>query len=198
MNVKQLSATRMVASLGTVTVVAAGLLAGVYTMTQKPIADAERNRRTEAIQSVLPAFDNDVIADAVNITIAGENRPVIIYPAKVGGKPAGAAVQTYSADGFSGEITIMVGIGADGLITGYEVLSHAETPGLGAKMNDWFRDSRGHRSVIGRDPREAGFRVSKDSGGDIDGITAATITSRAFLGALRRASDAYAIYTDTI
>lgn len=57
-------------------------------------------------------------------------------------------------------------------MTGYEVLSHAETPGLGAKMGDWFRDSRGHRSVIGRDPQAGNFRVVKDPGGEIDGITA--------------------------
>lgn len=198
MSVQGLSVTRMIASLGTVTIVAAGLLGGVYSLTRDPIAEAERNKRTEAIQAVLPEFDNDVVADAVTLTLEGDDRPVTIYPAKRGGIPAGAAIQTYSPDGFSGEITIMVGIGADGHVTGYEVLSHAETPGLGAKMGDWFRDSRGHRSVIGLDPQNASFRVVKDPGGEIDGITAATITSRAFLGAIRRASAAYAIYTDSI
>ena len=71
-------------------------------------------------------------------------------------------------------------------------MSHAETPGLGAKMGDWFKMSEGKRSVIGLNPSatEGGLTVSKD-GGQVDAITAATITSRAFLDALNRASRAY-------
>lgn len=84
----------------------------------------------------------------------------------------------------------MYGFDKDGNVTGYQVISHAETPGLGAKMGDWFHSPEGHRSVIGLNPATTNMTVSKD-GGDIDAITAATITSRAFLDALRRASSAY-------
>ncbi len=69
-------------------------------------------------------------------------------------------------------------------------MSHAETPGLGAKMDEWFRSSEGKRSVIGLNPSVSRPAVSKD-GGEVDAITAATITSRAFLDALVRASDVY-------
>jgi electron transport complex protein RnfG len=74
------------------------------------------------------------------------------------------------------------------------VLSHAETPGLGAKMNEWFRSDIGNRSVIGRNPANTEMRVTKDAGGTIDAITAATISSRAFLDALRESYKAFVAY----
>lgn len=97
-------------------------------------------------------------------------------------------------NGFSGEVRVMYGFAADGTITGYEVLSHAETPGLGAKMNEWFRSDIGNRSVIGHNPANTEMRVSKDAGGAIDAITAATISSRAFLEALRESYKAFLEY----
>ena len=85
---------------------------------------------------------------------------------------------------------MIYGFDIDGNITGYEVMSHAETPGLGAKMGEWFRSPEGKRNVIGLNPATSNMTVAKD-GGDIDAITAATITSRAFLDALTRAHKAY-------
>lgn len=76
-------------------------------------------------------------------------------------------------------------------------MSHSETPGLGAKMNEWFRDSTGNRSVIGKNPAETSMRVSKDVGGDIDAITAATISSRAFLESLRDSYEAFEAYKNS-
>jgi len=73
----------------------------------------------------------------------------------------------------------------------YAVLQHAETPGLGAKMTEWFKDvSRPRQSVVGRDLSQGPLSVSKD-GGDVDAITASTITSRAFMEAVNRAYAAY-------
>ena len=116
-----------------------------------------------------------------------------IFPLTLKGKEVGAAIESYSMAGFSGEISVMVGLGNDGTITGYEVLKQGETPGLGAKMNDWFRDPKGHRSVIGRQTSTP-LTVAKD-GGEIDGITAATISSRAFLDAVNRAAECYSNYS---
>ena len=67
---------------------------------------------------------------------------------------------------------------------------HSETPGLGSKMQEWFRTDKNKQSVIGRTLTEDGLKVSKD-GGDVDAITAATISSRAFLDAINRAYSAY-------
>lgn len=182
--------TNMILSLGIITIVSAAILAGVQRLTAAPIADAERQARVEAVRSVCPDFDNDPIEARIEVVPDGETTPVAVYPATLGDKPAGAAVESYSPDGFSGEIKIMYGFDKDGNVTGYQVISHAETPGLGAKMGDWFHSPEGHRSVIGLNPATTNMTVSKD-GGDIDAITAATITSRAFLDALRRASSAY-------
>ncbi|MCM1137277.1 MAG: RnfABCDGE type electron transport complex subunit G [Muribaculum sp.] len=180
----------MVLSLGIITIVAAALLAGVYSLTEKPIKEAALNKQIEAISAVTPEFNNDPVAEAVDITPAGESTPVKVFLAKKDGQLVGAAVESYSSQGFSGEIRLIYGFDGEGTITGFEVMSHAETPGLGAKMGEWFKSPEGNRSVIGLNPASANLTVKKD-GGDVDAITAATITSRAFLDALTRASAAY-------
>ena len=180
--------TNMVLSLGTITIVAAALLAGVYSVTKEPIEEANRQKTTEAIAAVLP--EGVEIAEGMQVAIPNEERTVTVYTASKDGQPAGAAVESYSLDGFSGEINIIYGFDAEGTVTGFEVIQQAETPGLGAKMNDWFRMAEGRRSIIGLNSTSNNLTVSKD-GGDVDAITAATITSRAFLDALRRADAAF-------
>lgn len=181
----------MVLSLGIITIIAAALLAGVYTTTKEPISAAQLNKQVEAIKAVTPAFDNDPVSEAIEITPEGESTPLKVFPAKMGGQLVGAAVESYSSQGFSGDIKLIYGFDAEGNITGYAVMQHAETPGLGAKMDEWFRSPEGHRSIIGLNPATSNLTVSKD-GGDVDAITAATITSRAFLDALTRAASAFA------
>ena len=109
--------------------------------------------------------------------------------------------------GFGGDIEVLVGFDQEGKILGYEVLKHAETPGLGARAGEWFRtatsgevktvgaltkvffgnpDPAGSHNIIGRDIAQGELKVTKD-GGDIDAITASTITSRAFLNAVNNA-----------
>ena len=98
------------------------------------------------------AFDNNPIDDSWEWSPSQSARPYSVYPAFKDGKLVGAAVEAYSLNGFSGEVRVMYGFGASGDVTGYEVLSHAETPGLGARMNEWFRSDEGNRSVIGHNP----------------------------------------------
>ena len=86
---------------------------------------------------------------------------------------------------------MIVGFGWQGTILNCSVLEHAETPGLGAKMQDWFRMEKGQQSILGRAVPAQGLQVVKD-GGDVDAITAATISSRAFLNAVNRAYSAFA------
>ena len=85
----------------------------------------------------------------------------------------------------------MAGIDKEGNISGYEILEHAETPGLGSKMGVWFNNpEKPNQYIIGKNPKTTKFQVTKD-GGDIDAITASTISSRAFLDALNRAYNSY-------
>ena len=86
---------------------------------------------------------------------------------------------------------MMAGIDKSGNFSGYSVLEHEETPGLGSKMSIWFNNpDKPNQNVIGKSPKTTKFTVSKD-GGDIDAITASTISSRAFLDALTRAYSSY-------
>lgn len=192
---KRLKSTlpNMLLSLGIVSIVAAALLAGMYLITKEPIADMEQQRRVDAIKKVAPSMDNDPVVDAKEITTPSGTK-CTVYPCMLNGKFNGAVVSSSTMAGFGGEIQIMAGFNADGTVKDYQVLSHAETPGLGSKMQDWFRDPTAARSVIGKSPEQVSFYVVKDKEqkGEIDGITAATISSRAFLSAMREAFDAYA------
>ena len=101
------------------------------------------------------------------------------------GNTVGCAINV-SALGFGGPIAIKVGFDVDGVICNTKVLSQAETPGLGAKCTEAsFSDQ-----FKGFDPAEKKLAVKKD-GGDVDAITASTITSRAYANALATASKVF-------
>lgn len=179
----------MVLVLFVVTFVASAAVGVVNTLTADKIAQAQQDKQVEAIRQVVAPFDNDPLteADTVGSPDGGE---LVFFPATKNGEPVGTAVKTYSNNGFSGFISIMVGFNPDGSIYNYSVLEHKETPGLGSKMGEWFvKGAKG--DVTGKTPGTAGLQVSKD-GGDVDAITAATISSRAFLDAINRASKALA------
>lgn len=95
----------------------------------------------------------------------------------------GTAIKITDPKGFGGALTVMVGLAQDGTILGYKVLESSETPGLGAKAQDWFQKGQ-KGDVIGR--QAGNLTVSKD-GGEVDAITASTITSRAFLRCINEA-----------
>lgn len=177
----------MVIVLTATTVIAGFLLGFFYSFTSYARAEAKQATLIAALKKVVPDFDNDPIKEQYAITL-DDKTGGIIYPASKDGKPIGAAVEATSSDGFSGDITIVVGFDIEGNIIGYEVTQHNETPGLGAKMNDWFRS--GKRNIIGKNPSTKILTVKKD-GGDIDGITAATISSRAFLDAVNTAATVF-------
>ena len=169
-----------------VTAISVALLAYVNELTKGPIAEANAKTLSDAISIVVPAFDNNPTAEATKETVNGVE--YTIYPAKKDGQWVGAAVES-SAMGFGGELKVLVGFDADGKIYDYSLLSHAETPGLGSKAADWFKEGN-KGSIKGMNPGEAPLTVSKD-GGQIDAITASTITSRAFLNAVNAAYAAY-------
>ena len=177
----QSSFKNMVLSLVIISMVAAGALAGIYILTLETINAQKAQKQQAAILAVLP--------EGVEIGEAEEVNGLIIYRATLNGEPAGAAVQT-EADGFGGPQKIMVGFDAEGKIFNYEVLEHQETPGLGDHIVEWFKNAdKPSQYIIGRESTGT-FTVSKD-GGDVDAITAATISSRAFLNAINKAHAAY-------
>jgi electron transport complex protein RnfG len=177
----------MVLVLSGIALFAAGTLASVYTLTKAPIEAAKMAKQQNAIKEVLPAFDR--IADPINLANGNEN--MVIHKAyNAQNEFVGAAIETSSNNGFAGKISIMVGFDKEGKIFNYSVLEQKETPGLGTKMVDWFKTDKGNQSIVGKNPAETNLTVSKD-GGDIDAITASTISSRAFLTSVRNAYDAF-------
>uniref|UniRef100_UPI0032169756 RnfABCDGE type electron transport complex subunit G n=1 Tax=uncultured Draconibacterium sp. TaxID=1573823 RepID=UPI0032169756 len=179
----------MVVTLILVTGIAAAVLGFVYDATKGPIEAAKLKAQTEAITQVLPEFDK--LGESFKTLTEAGGDSLEFFPAYKGGELVGTAIKTYTKKGFSGFISIMAGIDKDGNFSGYSVLEHGETPGLGSKMDSWFKNTeKPNQYVIGKNPESTKFTVSKD-GGDIDAITASTITSRAFLDALNRAYTSY-------
>ncbi len=184
------SLKNMLLVLTGVTAISVALLAYVNVLTKDPIEKANANILNEALKNVLPPF-SEVKTDTIFTEKKGKKViDFIIYPAMSDGKMVGTAVQAVSM-GFGGELKILVGFDLKGTIINYSLLSHSETPGLGSKASDWFmKDKKG--DITGKNPGIQPLVVKKD-GGDIDAITASTITSRAFLKAI---NDAYTIYTE--
>lgn len=204
----------MFLTLLVIALVSGASLGFVYNFTKGPIDLAKAAKQQEAVKLVVPEFDNDPIAEAVEVT-SDEGFVLKMFPAKKGGQLVGTAVETMTNRGFSGEIKVMVGFDPQGTLINYKVLDHKETPGLGSKMDEWFRPAvataenhdaakpsffkwlygikgggGGNRSVIGKNPGSSNLTVSKD-GGEVDAITAATISSRAFMHSIKVAYDAY-------
>lgn len=170
-----------------VTAIATGILAYVNQLTQKPIAEANARALSDAIKVVVPEFDNNPTAEVVTKEVNGATYK--IYPAKKSDQTVGAAVEAVSL-GFGGELKVLVGFDAEGKIFDYSILASSETPGLGSKASVWFKEGQ-KGSIKGLNPAEKPLTVSKD-GGQVDAITASTITSRAFLKAVNAAYGAYA------
>ena len=136
-----------------------------------------------------------IVGDKIEIRLQGKEIPFVIYPSFLNEEFVGAAIQTYSNDGYSGKIEIMVGIDKEGTISNYTILTSNETPGLGSKAGQWFKTSKGDQDIRGKNPGKVNFTVKKD-GGDIDAITASTISSRAFLASIRDAFEAFKKYQE--
>ncbi len=174
-----------------VTAISVALLAYVNELTKGPIAEANAKTLNEALKQVLPEFTNNPVGESDTIFSEKDGKKVvdfIVYPAKKGEEWVGSAVES-KAMGFGGELKVLVGFDAEGKIYNYSLLAHAETPGLGSKAADWFKEGN-KGSIKGMSPGEGELKVSKD-GGQVDAITASTITSRAFLNAVNAAYEAY-------
>lgn len=171
------SLLNMAVVLTVISVIAGGLLAYVNGVTEGPIREIKEKALADGIKAVLQADEATVEKEET----IGE---AIVYTTN-----KGVAVQAINNNAFGGTIKVLVGFDAEGNILGYNVLEHAETPGLGAKAGEWFqKGAKG--DIIGKHPAKNNLTVSKD-GGEVDAITASTITSRAFLSAVNDAYKAY-------
>ena len=180
----------MALSLTCIALVAAGALAGVYTLTKDPIDKANADKQQKAIMEVLPKIDGMRVADAEKV------EGVTLYKAYVGEEWVGTAIEASTKGNknmpFGGTFKVMVGFDQEGKVVNYVVLEQAETPGLGALMTTWFKNAaKSRQNILGKTPATTKFTVTKD-GGDVDAITASTITSRAFLEVVVKAYNAIA------
>ena len=161
----------MVLVLSGICLVCSALLGTVYAVTKAPIEASEVQKVNAAIAAVTPQFDN-VPSEDVRDVEGGQ-----IYTATAGGQTVGYAIKV-SVGGFGGPLQLMVGFTPDGTVYNTSVISHSETPGLGAKLVD--ENSAPRQQVKDKNPAVNNLSVKKDVG-EIDAITASTITSRAFL-----------------
>lgn len=193
MSKKESTFINMVLSLLLITLISGFALGFVNDLTIEPIAKAKLEKKTNALKLVLPEFDNNPVEDLKMIKTKFAKDSIEVYTAYKNGEFIGAAVISYSEKGFSGLIKIMVGIKPDGTIKNIVVLEQKETPGLGTKMKNesflkQFRD---------KNPSTFNLKVKKD-GGEVDALTGATISTRAFSESAKMAYDVFMENLETI
>jgi Na+-translocating ferredoxin:NAD+ oxidoreductase subunit G len=181
------SLKNMVLSLTLISLVASAALGFTNDFTLKKIEESKNAKIVDAIKQVVPEFTNNPAAEKFLLP-TGEGDSLDIYPAKNGDKIVGYAVKSFTNKGFGGHIAFMIGFLPDGTIVNINVLEQKETPGLGTKMVPQgtaampeFKDQ-----FMGKNPASFSLKVKKD-GGQVDAITAATISSRAFCDGVQRA-----------
>lgn len=189
MSKKESTLTNMILSLTLIAVLAAAALAGVYLLTKESIDNVQVAKKQSALNAVLPGFDGNIIP--VPTTLPDDKDPVTVNVAVTKDNTLfGAAVETYTNKAFGGTFTLMVGFDADGNILGTEVIKAAETPGLGDKINKG--KSNFAEQFVKMNPAASNFELKvKKDGGEVDAITAATISSRAYCDAVNRAAKAF-------
>ncbi|HNQ69208.1 MAG TPA: RnfABCDGE type electron transport complex subunit G [Bacteroidales bacterium] len=187
---KESTFLNMTLTLFVITAIAAAGLASVYNVTKDPIQKAKDEKLKTAINVVVPGADKAQIEEK-EIPAADGSGNLVFYYVKNGDDLIGTAVKTFSNNGFGGVITVMVGFDKEGKIIDSNVLEHKETPGLGDKsgksVSSWNEQFKG---MDISSMKNSELKVKKD-GGQVDAITAATITSRAYCDAIQRAFNTY-------
>lgn len=170
--------------------VGAILLGSTYALTKKRIEQNEIEAVQRNLQAVLvdDSYNNAPYADRTRVpasALLGSDRPVTVYRARLDGEPAAAVFRTVAPNGYNGAIKLLVGIYADGRVSGVRVVAHKETPGLGdgidERKSDWIFSFTG-QSID--QPALEYWKVKKD-GGRFDQFTGATITPRAVVQAVK-------------
>ncbi|MGM0553792.1 MAG: electron transport complex subunit RsxG [Pseudomonadota bacterium] len=179
-----------------------GLVAWVQDSTEARIADnrmaVNRNRIAQLTGDV--AYHNDPVTDTVPLShdlLGGSDLPAW-FARDRDGEVVAVVLSAIAADGYSGDIHLLIGIRRDGNLLGVRVSSHRETPGLGdaidAERSDWIHSFAGRS--LGNPPADQ-WAVRKD-GGVFDQFTGATITPRAVVRAVRRALEYFDQHRDEL
>ncbi len=180
------------------------ILASTFFVTRAPIAESERQAKLKLFEQVLPRelHDNDLLKDGVKIAAGGDlgNRDeTLAYRARLNGQPSAIILETVAPDGYSGDITLLVAVRADGELAGVRVLAHKETPGLGDYIDighsDWIKKNFDGQSLA-KTPDDA-WKVKKD-GGRFDYMAGATITPRAVVKAVHKALKYFTQHRDEL
>lgn len=180
------SLKNMILSLCLIGIFSAFIIGSVHQITEKPIAEAKNRAEADAIYKIIGMkADNNPFADKLKVKLKNSKSKLTVYPLKKDGLIKAFAIKSNSNKGFGGKLEILVGITIDGYILGYEVLKSQETPGLGTKVSEEKFKSQ----FVGLRPKEE-LKVKQD-GGEIDAVTAATISSRAVTEAVQQAYDGY-------
>jgi electron transport complex protein RnfG len=179
------SLKNMVLVLFTITLISSAAVGGVYMLTEEPIAQAKVAAVNDALKQVLPQYEA-----TTSQTIEVNALPIVAHTATVADKAVGYAVESISKNGFGGTVRLMVGFDTEGKIININVLEQKETPGLGTKMAD--EGNALLMSFKDKVAADVNMTVKKD-GGDIDALTAATISSRAYAEAVAVAYEAFKV-----
>lgn len=181
---KEFSPARLVLTIMVVTFLSGLVLAGVRQLTEKPIQEALAAEKKAAIATVLPEGAQPS-GNTGTVELDGVEHSW--FPAESGdGTFGGLAVETWDNKGYSGEVKLMVGLDAQGKLSGFQALVMNETPGLG----DGILKAKFQNPLLNKGESDMEWQVKKD-GGDVDAVTAATISSRSALACIRQA---FAIY----
>jgi H+/Na+-translocating ferredoxin:NAD+ oxidoreductase subunit G len=174
--------TNLLATLTVITLVASLALGYVYKWTKEPIARARLAKQLQAIEAVVKGYDNNPVDDKFKVATPDGRDSLEFFPAKSRGEIIGMAVKTRSKKGYNGDVWLMVGFNMKGDIQNIFVIEQNETPGLGSKMTQPSFLDQFH----GKNPGQMKLKVKK-AGGDVDAITGATISSKAFSEAVQLA-----------
>lgn len=186
MSKKESSFLGMLMSLLVITLVSGLSLGYVNDLTVGPKAKAKLEKKVNALKLVLPAFDNNPVEDMTLVKSEKVSDSVEIYPAYLNNQFVGAAVIGSTEKGFSGLVKIMIGFNPSGVVENVVVLEQKETPGLGTKM----AEDKFLKQFKGANLSTFNLKVKKD-GGEVDALTGATISTRAFCDAAQTAYEAF-------
>ena len=186
MSKKESTFMNMTITLLVITLIAGVSLGFINDLTVGPKAQAKLERKISALKNVLPEFNNNPVDDVKLIKSDFAKDSIEIYTAFLDKEQTGTAIVSSSEKGYSGLIKIMVGFNPDGVIKNITVLEQKETPGLGTKM----KGEKFIRQFRGKHPSKYNLKVKKDQG-DVDALTGATITTRAFTEATQLAYDVF-------
>jgi electron transport complex protein RnfG len=181
---------RLLVALTLIACIAGLILSIVEKATREPIKAQRKAQMVKALKAVLPEFDNSPDTDSIVLEngVDKKGNPITItfYRARKADQLVGTAFKVIAGDGYSGNIEVMIGITPDQHLNAIEILTHAETPGLGSKIAEtWFKDMFKGKSLDNAD-----WRVKKD-GGEFDQISGATISPRAVVKGIKSGLEFY-------